>query len=351
MNQKLLTIVIAAYNKENLLRRCLDTLIDERVMDDVEVLVVNDGSKDYTLNIALEYEQRFPHYFHAIDKENGNYGSVMNLGLVLAKGKFFRTLDADDWYNTEAYVQFVLDLKASDADLIICDGITHYEQDGHEEEMHIDDEFEKNKDLVVNPKMWQNKTIKAWTKVQTMVFKTQIIRESGLRWLEGVFYTDTQYCYWPLRLVRTVRIVPYPVYVYLVGIDEQSMSPENVKKNYSHFLAVANVMVDDFSVQYNPCCPTIRLQEKFVNQILGCVYSVLLSGDTDYLDKIVTLHRKICNIPNYQTLLEKHFTKFGICYIKGIETGKISRPRLTLYNYILIIRDSLRSIKRKISAL
>ena len=231
---KLLTIVVAAYNKEHFLQRCLDSIADERVMDDVEVLVINDGSKDRTLEIAKEYERRYPQYFHAIDKKNGNYGSVMNKGLELANGKYFRTLDADDWYNKEAYVEFVKDLRLSDADLIICDGTIHYEQDGNEEQMHIDEEFEKNKDLMVNPRMWQNKTIKAWTKVQTMVFKTQIIRESGLRWLEGVFYTDTQYCYWPLRLVKTVRIVPYPVYVYLVGLDEQSMSPENVKKNYSH---------------------------------------------------------------------------------------------------------------------
>ena len=344
---KLLTIVVAAYNKEHFLQRCLDSIADERVMDDVEVLVINDGSKDRTLEIAKEYERRYPQYFHAIDKKNGNYGSVMNKGLELAKGKYFRTLDADDWYNKEAYVEFVKDLRLSDADLIICDGTIHYEQDGNEEQMHIDEEFEKNKDLMVNPRMWQNKTIKAWTKVQTMVFKTQIIRESGLRWLEGVFYTDTQYCYWPLRLVKTVRIVPYPVYVYLVGLDEQSMSPENVKKNYSHFLAVANAMVDDFCVNYDPCSLTLKLQEKFVNQILCYIYSRLLTGKDETFASICQLHKKVCDIPGYLPVIEKATTFCGICYIKGLDKGSISSIQINLYRLLLGIKSFIREIKGK----
>ncbi len=347
MNQKLLTIVIAAYNKEDYLRRCLDSIIDERVMPDVEVFVVNDGSEDKTLEIAKEYEQRYPGYIYAVDKENGNYGSVMNKGLELAHGKYFRTLDADDWYNTEAYVQFVLDLKTSDADLVICDGTIHYEQGANEKQMYIDDEYPKNQDLEVFPQMWKNKSIKAWTKVQTMVFKTQLIRESKLKWLEGIFYTDTQYCYWPLRLVNTVRFVSYPVYVYLVGIDEQSMSPQNVKKNFAHFVAVAEVMIEDFKVNYDANSPMLLLQEKFVCQIMGCVYSTLLAGKNTHISAIIKLHNNACLIPGIRVALEKQCSKCGVCYIKGLETGKVSIIKIALYNSILKVKNLLQTLLRK----
>ena len=99
--EKLLTVVIAAYNMEKYLPRCLDSIMSEKVRDRVQVIVINDGSKDKTSEIAHRYEDKCPDYITVIDKENGNYGSCMNAGVSIATGKYFRTLDADDWYNTQ----------------------------------------------------------------------------------------------------------------------------------------------------------------------------------------------------------------------------------------------------------
>ena len=128
--EKLLTIVVPAFNMEKYLRRCIDSICIESVMNRVQVIVVNDGSKDRTSEIAHEYEQKYPHYIQVIDKENGNYGSCMNVGLSLAKGKYFRTLDADDWYNTDAYEKFVKELEKTDADMILCERHEYHEMTG-----------------------------------------------------------------------------------------------------------------------------------------------------------------------------------------------------------------------------
>ena len=87
---KVLTVVIPTYNMERYLRYCLDSLCVSRGGEALEVLVVNDGSKDTSSAIAHEYEQKHPGIFRVIDKENGNYGSCVNRGLAEAKGKYIK---------------------------------------------------------------------------------------------------------------------------------------------------------------------------------------------------------------------------------------------------------------------
>ena len=97
---KILTIIIPTYNMEQYLRKCLDSLIvSEENMQRLEVLVVNDGSKDSSSAIGHEYEAKYPQTFRVIDKENGNYGSCVNRGLKEATGKYVKVLDADDYFD------------------------------------------------------------------------------------------------------------------------------------------------------------------------------------------------------------------------------------------------------------
>lgn len=99
--EKLLTIIIPTYNMQEYLHRCLDSLLVRAdLMDRLEVLVVNDGSKDNSSAIAHEYEAKYSQTIRVIDKENGNYGSCVNRGLVEAQGKYIKVLDADDWLCT-----------------------------------------------------------------------------------------------------------------------------------------------------------------------------------------------------------------------------------------------------------
>mgnify|MGYP002624493917 CR=1 FL=1 len=91
---KTLTIVVPTYNMDRYLERCLDSLIlPEMLMERLEVLVVNDGSKDKSSEIAHSYEKKYPQTFRVIDKENGNYGSCVNRGLKEATGKYIKNLD------------------------------------------------------------------------------------------------------------------------------------------------------------------------------------------------------------------------------------------------------------------
>ena len=88
LSNKNLTIIIPTYNMQEYLQKCLSSLIVKKGLETLEVLVVNDGSKDNSSIIAHEFEAKYPGVFRVIDKENGNYGSCINRGLKEATGKY-----------------------------------------------------------------------------------------------------------------------------------------------------------------------------------------------------------------------------------------------------------------------
>ena len=117
---KLLSVSIAAYNVEQFLKQTLESfLVSDKLLEYLEVIIVSDGSSDHTVEIAREYEKKYPGCFVVVDKGNGGYGSTINSSLKIASGKYFKTLDGDDWVDTKG-LEILLDfLKICEADLII----------------------------------------------------------------------------------------------------------------------------------------------------------------------------------------------------------------------------------------
>ncbi len=224
---------------EKYLHRCLDSILVESVMDRVQVLVVNDGSQDNTSLIAHEFESKYPHYIQVIDKENGNYGSCMNVGLALAKGKYFRTLDADDWYDSVAYKKFVDELEWTDADMILSERKGYHEDTGMHDAILFDNTVPTGKDLTIEETTWKIRSVTKMIHVSAISYKTEIIRAVNLKWDTKVFYTDNEFLLWPLRLVKKLRIMRLPVYVYLSGREGQSVNPNNLHKNWRSWAVVS----------------------------------------------------------------------------------------------------------------
>ncbi len=217
---KLLTVSIAAYNVENFLKNTLDScVICEKLLEDIEVIIVNDGSKDRTSEIANIYVKKYPNTFKLIDKENGGYGSTVNASLQYATGKYFKLLDGDDWFNTKELEKFVGILDQINDDLIISDystinDITRENILFHSEYLLPDkstctDQLPADSDIYV---------------MHRLTYKTSILREAGLKLPEHCFYTDTQYITCPLWKIETYRYIPFNIYQYRIGQADQSIS-------------------------------------------------------------------------------------------------------------------------------
>lgn len=119
--EKLLTIVVPAYNVEKYIKNCLDSFIDLSVLRSLEILIVDDGSTDSTASLAHTYEQKYPYSFKVLSKENGGHGSTINYAIPRATGKYFKVVDGDDWLDKSLLPQFIQLLKHTHSDVISND--------------------------------------------------------------------------------------------------------------------------------------------------------------------------------------------------------------------------------------
>lgn len=212
---KLLTISIAAYNVEKYIKETLESLICKN-MDFLQVLIVNDGSKDATATIAEQYEQMYPKTFKLINKENGGYGSTINTGIKNATGKYFKQLDGDDKFDTENLNLFIEKLKKCDADVIYTPyytwrknnkiptycGLEKYESD---DSIEINNYFEGfRKDIVMH----------------SLTYKTELLKKNNIKILEKSFYTDSEYALYPFLYAKTMKVINLILYMYRMG-DER----------------------------------------------------------------------------------------------------------------------------------
>ena len=106
---KLLTVAIPCYNSQDYMEKCIDSLLIGG--EDVEIIIVDDGSKDMTPEIADSYAKKHPEIVRAIHQENGGHGEAVNTGIRNAQGIFFKVVDSDDWVDAEAYQKILAFLK------------------------------------------------------------------------------------------------------------------------------------------------------------------------------------------------------------------------------------------------
>ena len=102
---KLLSIAIPCYNSQDYMEKCIESLLVGG--EEVEILVVDDGSSDRTAEIADAYAAKYPTIVKAIHQENGGHGEAVNAGIRNATGLYFKVVDSDDWVNKEAYIRIL----------------------------------------------------------------------------------------------------------------------------------------------------------------------------------------------------------------------------------------------------
>ena len=240
---KLISIIIPTYNMQSYLRHCLDSLIvSDQQMEFLEVIVVNDGSNDQSTVIAHEYANKYPNSFHVIDKENGNYGSCINVGLEIATGKYVKVLDADDSFDTTNFDDYLRFLNGVDVDMIITPYV-------------IVDEIGNEKHYVsyylpVNSILtWQQLTPafkKKSLQMHAVTYKRQNLIDINYRQTEGISYTDQEWIFTPLTAVDSAVAYPKVIYKYLVGRAGQTISQETFKRNISHNEQCCRRVVKDY---------------------------------------------------------------------------------------------------------
>jgi glycosyltransferase involved in cell wall biosynthesis len=238
---KILSVVVPAYNMENYLERCLNSVLDHKWNKDLEVIVVNDGSKDRTLQIALAYRENFPEIVAIIDKENGNYGSTINAALSVAKGKYVKILDADDWFDTKEFERFIEQLKNVDCDLVISDFTINYSSGKKKKIVYSSNREGEVYDFSI---MLSSRLLKI--EMHATTYKTELLRKINYRQSEGIFYTDQEWVFYPMCFVDKIAFIDANVYQYLLGREGQTVNMNIKKKNISHDIKGIEKMLFDY---------------------------------------------------------------------------------------------------------
>lgn len=252
-DEKILSVVVPTYNMEAYLDRCLSSFVlSEEYVSALEVIVVNDGSRDGSSSIAHRYASDYPGTFIAVDKENGNYGSCVNKGLELASGKYFRILDADDWFNKEALMSVISALKECDADLVFTKYAIHYS--------HCD-ALSVFPDEVIPGRKYQVDELddrlinQVVVRMHGMTFRTELLRKCGLRLQHGISYTDSEYCYYPSKSVKSVVFLDEVLYEYDNSRDGQTMDINVRTRSLGQMHKVLMPLLKDYSatgIDVNP---------------------------------------------------------------------------------------------------
>jgi len=226
VSTKILSITIPSYNTAKYIDECLPYLIDEAIIDEVELLIVSDGSKDDTVAVASRWAEKYPTSIKVIDKKNGGHGSTINRGIQEATGKYFKVVDGDDWVKTENLVRLVNFLRNNDVDLINNPYFEHDEQTREETLMMALDVPAGQ--IKVYPQIVEKIKIPP---MHTVTYKTSILKDNNIRIDEKMFYVDVEYITYPLPFVKTQVYLDFPVYVYRVNSGTQSMAIGNMVKN------------------------------------------------------------------------------------------------------------------------
>ncbi|MBO5805171.1 MAG: glycosyltransferase family 2 protein [Bacteroidales bacterium] len=308
--KKILSICIPSYNMEKYLSRCLDSLMINS-LDKLETIVVNDGSKDDTLRIANKYKEKYPNSIVVIDKPNGHYGSTINAALKVATGKYFRILDADDWFDKEALEMFVSKAETIEVDCIFTRFTTVNENN---ENINVLDYngvvYDKILDLdsYVLPKVC--------FAMHSLTYSLDMLKKMSYCQTEGVCYTDTEYVFYPLRYSKNIFCLDLSLYQYFLGRDDQSMALKNIFKNLSHFEKILNRMLP--CCDYKSCNTNVKnIQDNYILSLMNQISLITILGPgnsgLDALKKRIDLIKQISK-DLYKTILS---IKYGsIPYVK-----------------------------------
>jgi Glycosyltransferases involved in cell wall biogenesis len=267
--QKLLTIVVPVYKVEEYINKCLDSLVvSPELMERMDVLIINDGTPDSSAEMSREYVNKYPGVFRQIDKENGGHGSVWNIGLKEAYGKYTKFLDSDDWLeNLDILIQ---KLERTDADLVITPCITH--NPGNERwKLEIKDmEFDRVYDA--DRFDWLgNRSHRNYIFHHCAVYKTEMFRQYLPLFLEKQPYDDIVLAAAPIIGAKTLVAWDLEVYHYLMDRVGQSISKSVQLRNVCAMIK-AHQQVIEF-VENHPVNSTDSTKYLFFQTKLPIFYS------------------------------------------------------------------------------
>lgn len=247
---KYISFAIPCYNSAAYMDRAVESIL--KGGEDVEIIIVNDGSKDDTSKIAHEYEEKYPTIVRAVDKENGGHGDAVNAGLDHAEGKYFKVVDSDDWVDKEALKKILDAVKGfvdadSPVDMVISNYV--YEKVGmkHKKVIRYDNVLPQNQVF-----RWDDIgrfRLDQYILMHSVIYRTEMLKLCQLELPKHTFYVDNIYVYYPLPHVRTLYYLNVDFYRYFIGREDQSVNEKVMIGRIDQQLFVTKRMIEMYELR------------------------------------------------------------------------------------------------------
>ena len=242
---KLLSITVPCYNSAAYMERCVNSLLVGG--EDVEILIVNDGSVDATAQIADEYVRKYPTIVRAIHKENGGHGSAVNAGMENATGLFFKVVDSDDWVNEKSYREILdalqeLVVSGNQVDMVLANYVYEKEGEKHKKVVSFRRALPKNEIFTWDETKHFKKT--EYILMHSIIYRTRLLKECGLHLPEHTFYVDNIFAFNPLPYVKKMYYIDTNFYRYYIGREDQSVNEKVMIGRIDQQIKVNKLMVD-----------------------------------------------------------------------------------------------------------
>ncbi len=275
---KILSIAIPCYNSQEYMRKAVESAVVGG--EDVEVLIVNDGSTDDTARIADELEQQYPGVVRAIHQENGGHGEAVNAGLRNAKGVYYKVLDSDDWLDENSLIQILATLRkfirqGQLVDMILANYV--YEKPS----------LKKHKAIRYEGVFPQEK-IFTWSDIRkfrvsqnilmhSVIYRTELLLDCGLQLPKHTFYVDNIFVYVPLPYVKSMYYMDVDLYRYYIGREDQSVNETVMMGRIDQQLKVNKIMIDAYDL--------VRIRDKKLRDYMVKYLSMMMTVSSVFLIK------------------------------------------------------------------
>lgn len=251
--------------------------------DEVEIIIVDDGSSDHTYEIGQKLAAEHPGIVRVVHQENGGHGSAVNTGLREATGLYFKVVDSDDWVKEDAFLEVLHTLKeltmdGTNLDMFLCNYV--YEKVG-----------EKRKKVVHYRNAMPRDCVFTWDDVShfhqgqfilmhSVIYRTKLLRDCGLELPKHTFYVDNIYVYQPLPYVKTMYYKDLNLYRYFIGRADQSVNETNMMKRIDQQLLVTKTMIDLHDVT--------KIKNRSLRSYMTKYLGIMMTISSVFLTKIGT---------------------------------------------------------------
>lgn len=327
------------------MRHCIDNLV--AAGEEVEVIIVNDGSKDDTGKIADEYEKKYPTIVKAIQKENGGHGSGVMAGIRNATGMFFKVVDSDDWVETKDVLDMLELIKKHEAenesiDLYITNYVYEHAADNSQYVMH----YRKclpPEEIFTWEKMKRVKLETVFL-MHSLMYRTSKLRESKMDLPNHTFYVDDIYAYQPLPYMKKIFYHDIDLYHYFIGRADQSVNYGTMCKRYEQQMRVFKIMFTAY--KYDEIIKQPKHLKKYMFKwlmtICGITIMTIVGTKEDkktrwrvfheYFDELKALDKKLYNKIRHRSLACFAFNLpgYGLKSLASKNGYKVFQKRLKL---------------------